>query len=345
GGNNTSHTPVVRISMGEWWNKIPYCTYEVLAQSHAYPHNTEILIASFCVAPRGDFLSPKLQREDTRSDPWQVNSYDLACGELHKSLTTLPKEFMDGPLPPILGENRRLRLHELTVTPTGLVSPALGGDWLKTNIGEVNHIVILGNARILDPLLYLPPAALTALSEPIRFGEGFGEAESPADTFVEFLRVLRKAGRYGEMAKDERTEEAFAIIKGKKKIGGRRFCELLKEKTGEREGWQFEATRELATALFYAPRELIENGNLADLKQYCPNWKFIADLAGNLPDRNETLGNLRADAALQTKEAVDGWRLVAKLVREKVKRDTSLATKISSKNDFELVFWLLTVRV
>jgi hypothetical protein len=337
--SDCNHVLVIRITSGTYEDShIPFCNVQFVGRSKLL--ETDSMLFSIGMSPYIKRMPPEMQERDTRGSS-KVNLYDRKNAYVAASVSELPQVFWETALPldPIKA-NRYPSLRQITMTEAGFVYPGVSGDWR-------NGSYIINNC-ILDPFIFIPPDCIENLCQPIEFGENFGQG-SVIETFLECLRVMRKASRYHGLSQSEQTLKALNILRGDTlPSSGENLGEAIRAEAGRNPygTWQIRAVREIITGLFHAPQEFIGIAEKTNLSKYLPRWHYIEAMKAELAKKSD-MDRLAHMVILgyhtPLGRPTNTLGIIRREMRKLARTGQEIKRQIENMNTLELIFWLIMV--
>lgn len=347
---DTVQVPYLEFERGTWQSGIPYINIRYVGHpfhEKTKDHAKDTVWIDIEASPHPSLLPPELQDKDTRTGD-QINSHNKVFAPVSLKPKTLSSKLPFDELPPDFkdwfGERFFVNFGSKN---TGYLEH--GGIFIpvfQDHFDENGVYTIETNNSFPSPELwiYLSQEGLKKIAEPITFGSKFG-IRVPQETFLEFLRTLRYSLRVGKPIKEDFIkDQAFKIITGEKDIQDPPLPEKIKtlmQKEGLLSWWHIDTIREVATSLFFAPKEFIETGRQFDFSKYFPRWNILEAIYDKLPSRKELINTLLGNA---NRVAYGYDKNSFEIIAEEVKKAFPKDKNIHQMNPLELVFWLSSLQ-
>lgn len=325
---------------------IPYVNIQFIGQAYAadpYTSSVFMPLVDIGLSSHPDFMPDEMKKKDSRTGVGTVNNRNT----IFIPTSTTPRKFSDQlPFDSVPTEtelaattgNRRYN-DVKQITNQGVVLPTIAGEW--NNEGQ--YVIPQGS----ELWMYLSPVVLSKLKEPVRFGEKFG-SKPLEETFIEALRTVRYTLREGSFINfnDPINQRAKRIIRGEQSIHYGAILPYAIRKLIENEGYSSQlnmnAIREIASCLFYAPKEFIAYGRTIGLSAYLPHWNVFEAIYDDLPDREHVIRDLTGNPNLLV-YGLQGKKTAYQHFTEAVRHTHLIDRQIKFMNDLEIIYWLASM--
>lgn len=334
-------------------SEIPYANIKWIAHEYgtnAADSTTDITLIDIGLSSHPSLMTEGQRNKDSRTGQNTVNNRN----DIFVNLSTSPSQLAPGlpfhqiptlenPMDTPKKERAFIGPHKIRVA-NGIVLPTAHGYW--NNQGQyiieaidIDHFGI-GN-HFPESWIYLDNSTLQRLAGPIRFGENFGIKPS-VETFLEFLRTIRYSLRTGSPIDSVKVnDQAFQIIRGESLVPEGNLPQLIDQakQEGVLSSVNIGAIKEVASMLFFAPKEFIEYGRRASFHKYFVRWNIFEEIYEELPARDKILSDMTSNpnsVVYGVNGKKTGFDQVTQLVRKKYKNDKL----ITQMNDLELIYWL-----